>query len=273
MKRIFIILNLVFLLFISACNVEDIITDEVIQDIISSAENSEKIFLNVFEKDKLFVPLKLKNHDITWEYDENFISIDGNQITTIKDGVTFLKATVNNESHLFAITTKNKTITKTVQYNLNFYYSFIKDSKKIGKNIIPNKIIFHNTANTASAKNEIKWLNSRDNKSSTSFHFAVDDIGIYQAIPTNKASHHSGNYDLNNQSIGIEIAKSRLDDTNIKDSCIKNATILISLLMNFYNININDVITHYDASGKHCPHDVFDRYGLEKFYNEISELI
>ena len=38
--------------------------------------------------------------------------------------------------------------------------------------------------------------------------------------------------------------------------------------MNYYDININNVITHRDASGKYCPHDIFDRYGIELFYVE-----
>ena len=43
--------------------------------------------------------------------------------------------------------------------------------------------------------------------------------------------------------------------------------------MNYYEIKIDDVITHKDASGKNCPHDIFERYGLQRFYDEISDLI
>jgi hypothetical protein len=150
---------------------------------------------------------------------------------------------------------------------------FFANSKKIGKKIKPNKIVFHNTANTAPAINEIKWLNSKDNTSTTSFHFAVDESGVYQAVPTNYATYHAGDFSINNSSIGIEIAKSKLDNIEEKNNGIKNATLLIVLLMNYYDIDIENVITHYDSSGKYCPHDIFDRYGLENFYNDIKELV
>ena len=273
MRKIFIILCLVFLLFTSACKIDDIITEEVIEEIITNTDKENKIFINVIKKNTLQIPLEHKGIEIKWEYDKNFLSLKENEITVSKNGTTILKATYNDKPHLYSITVKNLTITSTVQYNIPFYYSFITDSKKIGKNINPKKIVFHNTGNTASAENEIKWLSSKDNTSSTSFHFAVDDIGIYQAIPTTNAGYHAGNLAINNQSIGIEIAKSLIDDEIKKDSAITNATILISLLMNYYIIEIENVITHQDASGKYCPHDIFDRYGLDKFYKEIKTLI
>ena len=101
----------------------------------------------------------------------------------------------------------------------------------------------------------------------------MDDTGVYQAIPTTKASYHAGNLKINNESIGIEIAKSKITNIKEKDEGIKNATILICLLMNYYDIKITDVITHHDASGKYCPHDIFDRFGIELFYEEIKKLI
>ena len=274
MRKIYILFYLVFLLFIlTSCNIEEIITEEIIEEIITQTDNENKIFINVYDKDKMYIPLTHKGKEIEWNYDKDYFTLDGNKLTSHKNGTTILTATYLNKTHLYSVTIKNKSIINTIQYNLKFNYSFITDSKKIGKNIIPSKIVFHNTANTASAENEIKWLNSKDNTSSTSFHFAVDDKGVYQAIPTTKASYHAGDFQINNQSIGIEIAKSMLGDENQKDSGIKNATILISLLMNYYNIDIENVITHKDASGKHCPHDIFDRYGLESFYDEIKALI
>ena len=42
--------------------------------------------------------------------------------------------------------------------------------------------------------------------------------------------------------------------------------------MNYYDITIDNVITHKDASGKYCPHDIFDRYGLSLFYEELMKL-
>ena len=235
------------------------------------AEN--KIFINVFTNNKINIPLKHKNKEIIWEFDKDYFIEETDTLTVIKNGTTILMATYLDKTHLYSVTIKNLNIVSTVQYNLKFHYQFITDNKKIGKTITPTKIVFHNTANTAPAVNEIKWLNNKTNTSSTSFHFAVDDTGVYQAIPTTNAAYHAGDLEINNQSIGIEIAKSMVDDDKIKNNGIKNATILISLLMNYYDIKISDVITHKDASGKHCPHDIFNRYGIENFYTDIIKLI
>ena len=57
-----------------------------------------------------------------------------------------------------------------------------------------------------------------------------------------------------------------------KNSGINNGILLISLLMNYYDISINDVITHQDVSGKYCPHDIFDRYSIKQFYEDLAKL-
>ena len=269
MKRVIIILNLVFLIFTSACKIDE----EQLNEIIETFDKDNKIFVNVISNNQMYVPYEKDGHPIKWEYDEEFLILENNIFKVKKDGLTLLSATYQGKTHLYSVTIKNDNITNTVQYNLNFYYSFITDSKKIGKKMEPTKIVFHNTANTAPAVNEIKWLSSKDNTSTTSFHYAVDDSGVYQAIPTTNASYHAGDLSTNNKSIGIEVAKSMIDDIEIKNEGIENASLLIALLMNFYNINLSDVITHQDASGKHCPHDIYDRFGIEQFYEKIKNLI
>ena len=74
MKRIFIILNLVFLFFLTSCNIDEIITDEVIQDIIETTDKDNKIFINVISKDTIQIPLKHKGKSIKWEYDNKYLS-------------------------------------------------------------------------------------------------------------------------------------------------------------------------------------------------------
>ena len=277
MKKILILFNLVFLLILTSCQVDeeiikDIINQEQIEEIIQTMDTKNKFFINVISKDKMYVPLEKDGDPIIWEYDSKYLTLNDNLFAIKKDGSTIISATYKSKTHLYSVNIKNDSITNTIQYNLNFYYSFISDSKKIGKKITPDTIVFHNTANTAPAFNEVKWLNSLDNKSSTSFHYAVDDNGVYQAIPTTNASHHAGNVAINNRSIGIEIAKSMTDNNIEKNSSINNSLLLIVLLMNYYDITIDNVITHKDASGKYCPHDIFDRYGLSLFYEELMKL-
>ena len=278
MKRVFLIFQLFIFVITSSCkDVDNIIIDNEITDDVTLNEEIElidlnnKIFLNVLNSDKMIIPLKIYNLDIIWEYDKDYLKLTENQVSPIKDGKTKIIANINEESVQFFVEIKDLKYTKTVQYGLNFHYMFITDSKKMGSKLDSKQIVLHNTANTAPAINEIKWLGSKDNTSSTSFHYAVDDTGVYQAIPTDIIAHHAGNKATNYQAIGIEIAKSMVNDENIKDDAIHKGAQLIALLMSYYQIDISNVITHYDASGKYCPHDIFDRFTIDKFYQIIEQ--
>ena len=70
--------------------------------------------------------------------------------------------------------------------------------------------VVHNTANDASANNEIKYMISND--SQTSFHYAIDDKEIVQGIEENRNARHSGDgwkVEGNRKGIGIEICYSK----------------------------------------------------------------
>ena len=54
----------------------------------------------------------------------------------------------------------------------------------------PEGITINNTANDASAKNEISYMIG--NNSQTSFHYAVDDYQAVQGIPENRNSWNAG---------------------------------------------------------------------------------
>ena len=56
--------------------------------------------------------------------------------------------------------------------------------------MIPKGICIHNTANDASASNEISYMQS--NGFSTSFHIAVDDLEAIQGITFNRNAWHAG---------------------------------------------------------------------------------
>ena len=55
----------------------------------------------------------------------------------------------------------------------------------------PKGICVHNTANDASAKNEISYMKS--NNMEVSFHVAIDDIEAIQGIPFNRNAWATGN--------------------------------------------------------------------------------
>lgn len=220
------------------------------------------IFIDVINLNKIDLPNYVLDENIIWEYDNKEISfLTGSNITYN------IKATIKEVSKEFTITFKNNIVEQVYQQELLFRYLFITDNKKLGTTMSPNKIIFHNTANTASAYNEVLYLNSVSNTSSTSFHYAVDDIGVYQAVRSNIYAHHAGEINTNKESIGVEIAKSLLTDNSIKDKAIHNSQKLIRLLQMHYNID--DVLTHYDITGKNCPHDIISRYSLNRYKTEL----
>ena len=61
-----------------------------------------------------------------------------------------------------------------------------KYSIKCPYQMTPEYITVHNTANDASAENEIAYMNN--NNYETSYHFAVDDIQAVQGLPLDRNS-------------------------------------------------------------------------------------
>lgn len=85
-----------------------------------------------------------------------------------------------------------------------------KYSLKCPYKMTPTRIIVHNTANDASARNEIKYMES--NNHSTSFHYVVDDKEVVQGIPLDRNSWNTGdgaNGKGNREGISIEICYSK----------------------------------------------------------------
>lgn len=145
-----------------------------------------------------------------------------------------------------------------------------KYNLKCPNKMIPKFLIVHNTANDASANNEISYM--RTNNSSTSFHIAVDDIEAVQGIPFDRNSWNAGdgtNGNGNRNGIAIEICYSKSGGDKWKKAKT-NAVELIVQLLNQYGWGIEQVKKHQDFSGKYCPHRILDE-GWEEFLNRIRE--
>lgn len=142
-----------------------------------------------------------------------------------------------------------------------------KYSVKCPYSMTPTRIVVHNTANDASANNEIKYMITNSNE--TSFHFAVDDKEVVQGIPLNRNAWHAGDSHGkgNMQGIAIEICYSKSGgDRFIKAE--KNAAKFIAQLLKEKGWGIDKVTKHQDYSGKYCPHRTLDM-GWERFLNMI----
>ena len=130
------------------------------------------------------------------------------------------------------------------------------------------RIVVHNTANDASANNEIKYMINNNNE--VSFHFAVDDKEIVQGIPINRNAWHAGDGNKgkgNREGIAIEICYSKSGgDRFVKAE--QNATKFIAQLLKERGWGIDKVTKHQDYSNKYCPHRTLDM-GWERFLNMV----
>ncbi|MFZ8007723.1 N-acetylmuramoyl-L-alanine amidase [Bacillus licheniformis] len=118
-------------------------------------------------------------------------------------------------------------------------------------------ITFHNTANDASAANEIAYMIRNNNE--VSYHFAVDDKEVVQGIPTNRNAWHcgDGNGPGNRSSIGVEVCYSKSGGAKYK-AAEKLAIKFIAQLLKERGWGVDRVKKHQDWSGKYCPHRVLD---------------
>lgn len=127
-------------------------------------------------------------------------------------------------------------------------------------------MVVHYTANNGdTAKGNTNYFKSTFRGASA--HYFVDENSIYRCVEDKNISWHCGGglqgsnghtfYKkcLNSNSIGIEMCSRKDSSGNyyFKDDTVKNCLKLIKYLMNLYNIPIENIIRHYDVTGKICP--------------------
>lgn len=121
-------------------------------------------------------------------------------------------------------------------------------------------IVVHYTANDGdTAKGNCNYFSKGGRNASA--HYFVDENGVYQSVEDYNTAWSVGakNYIhracRNNNSISVEMCSRK--DTNekyyIKDKTISNTIELVKELMIKHNIPIENVLRHYDVTGKNCP--------------------
>lgn len=132
--------------------------------------------------------------------------------------------------------------------------------------------VVHNTANDASARDEIAYMIG--NNKQISFHYAIDDKEIVQGIPENRNAWHAGdgaNGRGNRKGIAIEICYSKSGGKRFEEA-EKLAAKFIAYKLKEKGWGIDRVKKHQDFSGKYCPHRTLDM-GWQRFLNMVkSEL-
>lgn len=137
----------------------------------------------------------------------------------------------------------------------------------------PSRIVVHNTANDASADNEIRYMNKTKAQGGVqvSYHYAVDDKEIVQGLPENRNGWHAGdggNGKGNREGIAIEICYSKSGGSRFTKA-EQNAVDLIVDILKRYNWGIDKVTKHQDYANKYCPHRTLDM-GWDRFIKMIE---
>ena len=158
---------------------------------------------------------------------------------------------------------------------MNTVQNFVSPSKyniKCPYPMTPEFIVVHNTANDASARNEIAYMIRNNNQ--VSFHYAVDDKEIVQGIPENRNAWHAGdgaNGPGNRKGIAVEICYSKSGGQRFIEA-EKLAAKFIAYKLKEKGWGIDRVKKHQDFSGKYCPHRTLDM-GWQRFLDMVqSEL-
>jgi len=132
-------------------------------------------------------------------------------------------------------------------------------------------ITIHNTANDASAENEVQYM--INNSNAVSYHFAVDDKEVVQGILTDRNAWHCGDGakgEGNRKSIGVEICYSKSGGTSYYKA-EGLAIQFVAQLLRARGWGIDRVKKHQDWSGKYCPHRILEEGRWQSVLNAIEK--
>jgi len=138
-------------------------------------------------------------------------------------------------------------------------------------------IVLHYTGNDGdSGEANAKYYSGPDRGASA--HYFVDDDSVTISVPEDYTAWHCGGYvynDIaktggatlnkvctNNNSIGIEMCDNKRDGKYaLTDKTKANVIELVRQLMKKYDIGIDNVVRHFDVTGKYCPRYFCPPYG------------
>ena len=158
---------------------------------------------------------------------------------------------------------------------MNVIKNLVSQSKysiKCPYSMTPEFVVVHNTANDASAQNEVKYMISNNNQ--VSFHFAVDDKEVVQGLPLDRNAWACGdgaNGKGNRKGIQVEICYSKSGGVRFENA-EKNAAKFIAQLLKERGWGVDKVKKHQDFSNKYCPHRTLDK-GWASFVNMIKDYL
>ena len=115
-------------------------------------------------------------------------------------------------------------------------------------------IVIHDTGNQNDSDEGNANYFSKDGRNASA-HYFVDDNSITQVVEDKDIAWHvgdgAGKHGITNKnSIGIEMCRVNGTVTELTEA---NTIELVKMLMQKYNVSIDRVVRHYDASRKNCP--------------------
>lgn len=152
-------------------------------------------------------------------------------------------------------------IRKNLSHNTNYFN---------GKSPV-KYITVHDTGNPSAGANADAHANFINNGSTETWHYTVDDRGAIQHFYDTTRCWHAGDGrgHGNMSSIGIEMCIN--SDGNFRKT-VENTAKLVRILMDKYNIPIENVVQHNYWSGKNCPASLRSgKHGLtwKRFINMV----
>ena len=159
------------------------------------------------------------------------------------------------------------------------YIQCHKSNYKAGRTAKIQYIVIHYTGNNGdTAKGNAEYF-SRTANIKASAHFFCDENTFYQSVLPYDTAYHVGannykhQYCRNQNSIGIEMCSKKDAKGNyyIPEKTVKNAVELTKKMMQLYDIPIENVLRHYDVTGKKCPEPFVGTPSLwENFKNKLK---
>lgn len=159
---------------------------------------------------------------------------------------------------------------------LEIQKKYISQNFSKGVTITPAYVVIHETANTGKGANALAhytyWNNAYRGSSA---HYVVDDKSIIQLLPDYAKAWHVGDNKghsliTNSNSIGIEIC---INSDGDYDKAVQNAQDLATYLLKKYNLPIDRLKTHNDASGKNCPTILLKTGRWSDFKSKVQALL
>ncbi len=112
-----------------------------------------------------------------------------------------------------------------------------------------SKIVVHYTGTDASAHDNLLYFSRSD--AAASAHFFIDRDGtICQSVSEEDTAWHAGDWEVNLRSVGIEVVSA---GENFTEEQICSLASLVADLRCRYGVAAEDVIRHFDVTGKLCP--------------------